>query len=582
MKFSLQILFSFLLVCSAGAQERSNLYSAEIQKFASDPQTDSIHQFIKNKIEAREYYGAVSPTLEIIKRLNETGDLLGANQFRYLLARLYYILGWYPKAISNLEYCHVFFANNRYQQDLVKSCLLMALVQLKAQNSEQSSYFLGLVEAEKATKNNPYFYHKYSIINATLKDSMMDTQAIQVIGESLKYAKASGLPELEALSYQLIGDYYTKRGLAREACFAYNNSLHISDSLRFMADVLNLNQKIFYCLQEQNLHKEANQALLNYIAINDSITKFSLDNEVKRAIDRFENKELREDKIDLAKNQRLLELKSRRSNFTMVSLLFGVGAILIAVFLILLFYQQRLSANEIILRQSEEINFQKIRELENSMALQNMQSMLKGQEVERERIAKDLHDSLGGLLSTIKLRFDKLDWKGHPTENASEITKVNDLIDVACEEVRNISHDLKPGALENLGLVEAIQDLVNRYNRTQGPQIFFQSFGLKPESLPNIDSSTHIYRIIQELIHNAVKHANAKEILVQLQIQDGDLEITVEDDGKGIEPSQSTHGIGLENIKSRVSYLGGNISIDSSPETGTSILILVPLKEKNF
>ncbi len=173
-----------------------------------------------------------------------------------------------------------------------------------------------------------------------------------------------------------------------------------------MTDVLHLNQKIFYCLKDQNLHKEANQALLNYISINDSILKFSLDNEVKKAIDRFENKELREDKIDLAKNQRILELKSRRSNFTMVSLLFGVGAILIAVFLILLFYQQKLSANEIILRQSDEINQQKIRELENSIALQNMQSMLKGQEVERERIAKDLHDSLGGLLSTIKLRFD--------------------------------------------------------------------------------------------------------------------------------------------------------------------------------
>lgn len=142
-----------------------------------------------------------------------------------------------------------------------------------------------------------------------------------------------------------------------------------------------------------------------------------------------------------------------------------------------MFYQQKLSANEIIHSQNEQINQQKITELENNLTLQTMKSMIAGQEEERERIAKDLHDSLGGLLSTIKLRFDKLQTDNRVALSNTDFIKVHDLIDVACVEVRNISHDLKPGALEDLGLIEAIKDMLNRYNREKGPEIIFQDYG---------------------------------------------------------------------------------------------------------
>jgi len=257
--------------------------------------------------------------------------------------------------------------------------------------------------------------------------------------------------------------------------------------------------------------------------------------------------------------------------------LFSIGAILIGGYLVILFYQQKLNATNIIHKQNEQINQQKIKELESTLHLQTMESMITGQEDERERIAKDLHDSLGGLLSTIKLRFDKLESDAKYNGENNEFNKVHELIDIACSEVRNIAHDLKPGALEELGLIEAVSDLLNRNNREKGPEIIFQHYGF--DFGKNIDSSAalQIYRIIQELINNSIKHANAQEILVQLSLSDDILEIIVEDDGHGYNELNIKKGMGLENIKSRVKYLKGDISVSSDSDKGTSTLIHIPI-----
>ena len=208
-----------------------------------------------------------------------------------------------------------------------------------------------------------------------------------------------------------------------------------------------------------------------------------------------------------------------------------------------------------------------------------MKSMIAGQEEERERIAKDLHDSLGGLLSTIKLRFDKLQTDNRVALSNTDFIKVHDLIDVACVEVRNISHDLKPGALEDLGLIEAIKDMLNRYNREKGPEIIFQDYGFDgKEKIMESSRALQVYRIVQELLNNSIKHSKGNEILVQLSLKEPDLEIIVEDDGIGYQTDHVNKGMGLENIKSRIKYLKGEISIKSRPNEGTSTLIQVPVK----
>jgi signal transduction histidine kinase len=151
------------------------------------------------------------------------------------------------------------------------------------------------------------------------------------------------------------------------------------------------------------------------------------------------------------------------------------------------------------------------------------------------------------------------------------------LVDVACAEVRNIAHDLKPGALQDLGLVGAIKDMLNRYNKVDGIEIIFQNYGFDHSKQINQNDSLQIYRIIQELVHNAIKHSGAKELLVQISLKDLDLEVIVEDDGSGFTVNTINRGMGLENIQSRVNYLKGELHIDSKPGKGTSFLLHIPV-----
>ena len=155
--------------------------------------------------------------------------------------------------------------------------------------------------------------------------------------------------------------------------------------------------------------------------------------------------------IDLEGEKITTELRNRRSSLATYALLIAFLAVLAAAYFIINFYQQRLASNHIILDQQEQINKQKIKELNNNLQIQTMQSLMKGQEIERDRVAKDLHDSLGGLLSTIKLRFDGIPLNGGNKIDEKDFTQIHNLLDVACNEVRSISNNLQPGALEQLG-----------------------------------------------------------------------------------------------------------------------------------
>lgn len=281
----------------------------------------------------------------------------------------------------------------------------------------------------------------------------------------------------------------------------------------------------------------------------------------------------------MALEKDLTELRSRGARVNSAAMVVGAVITLIISYIIIRNYQQRLSASQIITNQNEELNKRKIIELESNLKIETMSSMLQGQEVERERIARDLHDSLGGLLSTVKLHFDALQAKNPEISDQKEYNKAYNLLDTACNEVRTISNNMQPGALLKMGVVPALNDLVNRIQSEDTPHIEFIHYG-PMQNLPT-GVSLHIYRIVQELLFNCIKHAQAKEILVQLIRNEGDIEIMVEDDGKGYDPQETQKGMGTENVLARVNFLKGEISIHSVPGTGTTTSITIPFREEN-
>lgn len=226
-------------------------------------------------------------------------------------------------------------------------------------------------------------------------------------------------------------------------------------------------------------------------------------------------------------------------------------------------------------KHKQKLQQQRINELETEKQLTATEAVLKGEEQERTRLAKDLHDGLGGMLSGIKYSFQTM--KGNlvmTPENHQAFERSMDMLDSSIKEMRRVAHNMMPEALVKFGLDTALKDFCNDINQSGALRVTYQSIGLEQAAIGQTSAIT-IYRIVQELINNIMKHASAETAIVQVTKTDGNISITVEDDGKGFDPVilQSSKGIGWTNIQSRVEYLKGNLDVKSAPGKGVSVLI---------
>ncbi len=227
--------------------------------------------------------------------------------------------------------------------------------------------------------------------------------------------------------------------------------------------------------------------------------------------------------------------------------------------------------------QKQKFQQQRISELETQQQLTATEAVLKGEEQERTRLAKDLHDGLGGMLSGIKYSLNTM--KGNlimTQENALAFERSMDMLDSSIKEMRRVAHNMMPEALVKFGLDTALKDFCNDINQSGALTVSYQSIGMENAAIEQTTAIT-IYRIIQELINNTMKHAAAKNAIVQLSKTNDSLSITVEDNGKGFDTTMLnvSKGIGWENIKNRVEFLKGKLDVLSQTGKGTSVLIEV-------
>lgn len=223
----------------------------------------------------------------------------------------------------------------------------------------------------------------------------------------------------------------------------------------------------------------------------------------------------------------------------------------------------------------------KIDELEKEKQLAATAAVLKGEEQERTRLAKDLHDGLGGMLSGIKYSLNNMKENLIMTpENAQAFERSIDMLDSSIKEMRRVAHNMMPEVLLKYGLNTALKEFCTDIDRSGVVHINYQSMGMDNTAFDQTLAVT-AYRIVQELVNNAIKHAAAKNVLVQVHRsqQEQLLAITVEDDGKGFDTSilQTSNGIGWTNIKNRVEFLKGTIDVNSEQEKGTSVLVEIKL-----
>ena len=203
-------------------------------------------------------------------------------------------------------------------------------------------------------------------------------------------------------------------------------------------------------------------------------------------------------------------------------------------------------------------------------------AIIDSEEKERLRIARDLHDGVAQTMTAAKMQLES--FMSHVKETMDpSLEKAFELIKEAGVEVRAVSHSMVPNALLKSGLVAAVRDFVHRMGNDK-VKINLLIHGLNDRLPENVE--TVVFRVLQELVNNIIKHANASEVTIQLTRDEKELNVMVEDNGNGFDTTivKANAGIGLKNIQSRVSYLNGYVEFDSLPGKGTTVVIDIPLE----
>lgn len=212
----------------------------------------------------------------------------------------------------------------------------------------------------------------------------------------------------------------------------------------------------------------------------------------------------------------------------------------------------------------------------NASQKQRFRNVMEAVERERKRIAIDLHDGLGQLLSTVKLNVSALEDHIHPEDEQIYDTSLH-LLDEACTEVREISHNMMPSTLIRMGFLPALKESVANINKAGKLQVSIHAETYN--SYPDESRDVALYRVCQELLNNAIKYSQAKQVIIKLVQTDSRLFLSIKDDGRGFDTEllHSSAGIGWSNIYSRIGLLNGNVEVHSVLNEGTLVKIDVPV-----
>ncbi len=349
-------------------------------------------------------------------------------------------------------------------------------------------------------------------------------------------------------AYRQQGDYLIESGRYADARKLGKEALQVADTtnrldmrllfdmLKRSAIMLNIPEEALFYSQEQIRMKEAdlNQEWAGKIAEVD--TKYNT-----------EKKEL---------EIMALQAEKKTKNILLLSLLLLLTAGAVTGYSV--FRNQK---------QKRQLADQRIKELEQEKQITATQSLLEGETTERARISRDLHDGLGGMLSVAKLKIATM--KGNltiPEENVASLNSAIEMLDTSIKELRRVAHNLMPESLLKFGLNAALSDFCHSTDK-----VTYHFFG--NDIRPGEKIEVAAYRIVNELVNNALRHSEAQNINVQLIVDENRVHIIVEDDGKGFDATEAEAkgGNGLRNVRSRVTSLGGKIELITSPGKGTEV-----------
>lgn len=417
---------------------------------------------------------------------------------------------------------------------------------------------------EKAVKLCNLIGYKPLIINSYINIASVYNKldkpgiALPYLKQATDYYRSTKNMSRLSGSLHTLGITYYKLKQYDKSIESFKESLKIAFDTKSTEGIQYLYESMAQTYDAAKDYKNAYDYYIKYMTIRDSLNTVEKSKELFNIETKYQSEK---------KEKEILKLtaEKREKNF----LLFALAGLFIIVSVLGYFIVKNIRNKKLIAEQTIEIKEQYIHDLEKERQLVATKSVLKGEESERSRMARDLHDGLGGLLSGVKINLSAM--KGNSiitSENAEAFDHAIRLLDTSISELRRVAHNLMPETLNHYGLKTALNDFVGEMSKNPTMAITFSFFGedIRFESQLELTA----YRISQELVNNALKHSGGIKIDLQLIAEQDRICIQVVDNGKGFDTSgKSGDGKGLVSIRERVAANNGIFDLESTPGQGT-------------
>ncbi|WP_299433012.1 histidine kinase [uncultured Aquimarina sp.] len=398
------------------------------------------------------------------------------------------------------------------------------------------------------------------------------------LDHALKYFRSVKELALQNKFYDLyidaviqMGIVYYNQGYLKDAeiilSSAYVNSVQWN-KLELQRDVIMVLKDLKIAEKD---YENGYNLMTQYLSISNQILKNQNKEIVKDMEVKYQTLQKEKEILSLKEEQLLKESEIKKQRTIKKAFLIGFLVVLLPVIALLFVYFQKLKTQIELNKSQKEVNSQKVHGLMKDQELNLINATMEGQNKERKRLARELHDSIGGNLASIKLQLSSANNTGDTQ------TKIIKQVDETYHQVRDISHNLSSKKFQNNGISKLIKEYVNNIQQGSYQTISFNPY--PEEELNEIESplKEELFKIIQELLTNALKYAQADQIDIYLNRYEKSLQLLFEDDGVGFETDKVAEGIGFKNIKNRLHSFSGNMIIDSTIARGTVINIEIPV-----
>ena len=510
---------------------------------------------------------ATDSYLKSIALKEKIGDKQGLVDAHHNIAMVYFEQEQYETSLEYYQKCIDYYSNNKDTAELLEIWRNVSGVYIAQQKYEQASSLLNQILVLLPQFPNPSVALNTQLNLGDIQLKKENYQAALKLFKTSMEAAQQQEDEFNLVTvYNFLGSTYGLLQDNKQSIFYYQEALSLSTKLNLRYEQHLALFGLYQANEAQGNTKAAFDYYKQYNSIKDSLYNIETTNVLAAMQARFDAKE-KQDSIKMlhAENEKVV-LENKLKTNQIYLLLLGMGLILGTG--ALLWLRRR--------HQQKALLHQKQRErLMHEQEIKILSAVVEAQYKEQKRVALEVHDTIGSFVATLMHQHEAGRAMAVNTPYYNKYLLVEQLIARISKEVKTLASDMSNGKQLNFDLEEAMKELVERIRNIEQFELEFTGIGNLLDLPPEIELL--LYQLAQELLVNILKHAQAKNVVLQINQYESEVLLMAEDDGRGFDPDKASKGLGLKNIRERIAPLGGKLHIDSYISKGTTIIITIPL-----